>query len=399
MAESTAELRRSNELLSANEARFRALSENASDLVAILRPDGQFSYASPSHRRILGYWPDDLADRPIYDIVHPDDQAVVHALVTGVTSAIATDSVTATELRVRHADSTWLTLEVSLRNCLHDAAVRGLILNAHDVTLRKQGETERGRLLQAEQAARALAEEAVRVRDEFLTAAAHDLRTPLTVIMGQVEMMRMEASSGRDLGVEWLQRRLGAAVQACARMLAAIEEITDAAQLQMGRTLPLHSQVVSLDAIVRSVAASLKAGGSPNAAPVIVTAAGDIMVTGDPLRLERVFENILDNAIKYSPAGTPIHVEVAQEAGTAVVAVRDSGVGILADELPHIFTRFYRASTSKGIPGMGIGLAGAQAIVQQHKGQIKIDSRVGHGTTVTVTLPLSRSGHEGSLAT
>jgi len=112
-----------------------------------------------------------------------------------------------------------------------------------------------------------------------------------------------------------------------------------------------------------------------------------VVVEGDRMRLERVLQNIIGNAVKYSPAGTPIQVRVEQQDYQANITVRDSGVGIPADELPHIFTRYYRASTSIGIKGTGIGLAGSRTIVMQHGGHISLDSGVDRGTTVVISLP------------
>ncbi len=122
-------------------------------------------------------------------------------------------------------------------------------------------------------------------------------------------------------------------------------------------------------------------------AGAVVMRSTAVTIQGDRARLERVLHNILGNAVKYSPRGAPVEVEVVAHEGWAIITVRDHGVGIPADELPRLFTQFYRASTARGIPGKGIGLAGARAIVEQHGGRIEIESAVGQGTTVTVYLP------------
>ena len=122
--------------------------------------------------------------------------------------------------------------------------------------------------------------------------------------------------------------------------------------------------------------------------PVVVRVAADVMVPGDRPRLERVVQNIVENAMKYSQDAVPVHVEVGQQDPWAVLTVRDHGVGIPTDELAHIFTPFYRASTAKGITGTGLGLAGTKSVVTQHGGQISLESAVGWGTSVTVCLPL-----------
>jgi len=112
-----------------------------------------------------------------------------------------------------------------------------------------------------------------------------------------------------------------------------------------------------------------------------------VLVEGDRVRLSRVLQNVIGNAVKYSPAATVVSVEVRDGTDAVRIVVRDRGVGIPADELPHVFTRFYRASTARGIDGTGIGLAGAKAIIEQHGGHISLESVVGEGATVTMTLP------------
>jgi signal transduction histidine kinase len=120
---------------------------------------------------------------------------------------------------------------------------------------------------------------------------------------------------------------------------------------------------------------------------VVVDTGDGVVIQGDRRQLERVMHNVIGNAIKYSPDGTPVHVSVGRHDQWAVIAVRDRGVGIPREELPHIFTPFYRASTARGIPGTGIGLSGSRMIVEQHGGQITVESAVGKGTTVVVRLP------------
>ncbi len=112
-----------------------------------------------------------------------------------------------------------------------------------------------------------------------------------------------------------------------------------------------------------------------------------VRVTGDRARLERVTRQLIDNAVTYSPAGGPVAVVVARAGSDAVLVVRDQGVGIPADRLPRLFTPDDRATTARGRPGTGLGLAGARAIVEGHGGTIAVASVAGQGTTVRVTLP------------
>lgn len=254
---------------------------------------------------------------------------------------------------------------------------------------------QNGRLYREAQGARATAEAAVRVRDDFLTAASHDLRTPLTTIVGRSDVLQMRLNSGKGIAEDWLRQQVDSLRQASARMFATVDEITDVAQLQMGHALELRLSVVDVGAMVRMTAtmvAEANARWSPS--QVFVDAAEAIVVHGDRARLERVVQNIIGNAIKYSTGGTPVHVDVRAADGWCYITVRDRGVGIPADEVPHIFTQFYRASTSTGVAGTGIGLAGSRTIVELHGGWISVDSAVGQGTTVVIALPCRPPGAE-----
>jgi signal transduction histidine kinase len=239
----------------------------------------------------------------------------------------------------------------------------------------------------AEEAHR-LAEAAVRVRDDFLAAASHDLRTPLACIVSRVDMLQTRLERRQALPEAWLGEKVGALREAAGAMLSIVEGIIDVAHLQMGRTLSLQCGTVDLGALVCAVAHSINETSAwCAAAPVLVDTSASCVVWGDRARLERVLHNVIGNAVKYSPDGAPVQVAVRMQEGWAVVVVRDSGVGIPADELPHIFTHFYRASTAQGFPGSGLGLAGAKTIVEQHGGHIRVQSTVGQGTTVVVSLP------------
>ena len=282
---------------------------------------------------------------------------------------------------------------------------------------------ELARLLAAEQGARTTAEQALRVRDHFLTAASHDLRTPLSMIMGRLERVQVRLERGRGIEQSWLDTQVGTMVEAGERILATVEEITDAAQLQAGRELALRVEALDLGEVVRTVAtmiaeATAWSGAPPmpgtnsgvltgrgtevarflesgaawsSRAPIHVDVPAGIIVEGDRARLERVVQNLLSNAVKYSPEGTPIDVSARVTQAVVTLTVQDRGVGIPAEELPHLFTHFYRASTAIGIAGTGLGLAGCKAIVEQHGGWIALQSSPGEGTTVTVTLPRTTS--------
>ncbi len=251
----------------------------------------------------------------------------------------------------------------------------------------------------ARDAALAQAEQAIQIRDAVLAAASHDLKNPLTVIMATAHTLQRRVAAG-SVTPERLQDRLGAIGSAAARMTAQIDEMVEASRLRAGRPLELNVQQTDLVALVREVVAAHETNASSRR---ILLDCGAPAVVGawDPTRLSRVVDNLLANAIKYSPDGTTITVTIEHDqayeemsgnghgADWALLRVRDEGFGIPASDLPHIFDPFYRAGNVAGrVPGTGIGLAGARAIVEQHGGNVAIESEEGKGTTVTVRLPV-----------
>jgi signal transduction histidine kinase len=256
------------------------------------------------------------------------------------------------------------------------------------------------RLLAHTQEARLEAEAAVRVRDAFLAAASHDLRTPLAALSGRIELVEMRLEDKRVVALDWLDEQVTSARRAARRMATTLEEITDAALLQMGQELAMRWDVVDVGEMVHATARTVaEAAGDPALIAIKVNAPHGLLVDGDRARLERVVQNIIGNAVKYSPRGSPVHVEVREQGQEMSIVVRDTGVGIPADELPRVFTRFYRASTAQGFSGTGLGLAGAKALVEQHGGRIMLDSHVGRGTTVSIFLPKTTVGEHAAMTT
>jgi signal transduction histidine kinase len=260
------------------------------------------------------------------------------------------------------------------------------------ITHRKRVEAEHAQAQLREHEARRCCEQAVRARDAFVAAVSHDLRTPLATIVSRTDLVQGRLGRQQDLPAAWLADQMDAMGEAAQAMLAAVEGITDAARLQMGCELLLRVEAVDLSALVRTMVRTFNESRVwSGAAPLEASIAEGVLVEGDRARLRRVVENIVGNAVKYSPEGTPVQVEVRATEEGAVIAVRDRGVGIAEDELPHLFRPFYRASTARDVPGAGIGLASAKMIVEQHGGQIRVASALGVGTTVVVVLPPPRT--------
>jgi len=231
-----------------------------------------------------------------------------------------------------------------------------------------------------------------RQKDEFLAAISHDLKTPATIIKGNANLLqRALGRTDRDRSVE-IAEGLAVIDESTAQLVRLVDELLDLTRVRMGHELELDVAPADLVTIARRLAAEYQKI-SPRHTIRVETALHRVLGDWDEARIERIVANLVSNAVKYSPRGGEIMIEVSEE-GTgederwAVLVVRDHGIGIPPDELERVWEPYYRATNIAGtVSGSGIGLAGTRHIVEQHGGKIAVESAVGD-TTFTVRLPL-----------
>jgi signal transduction histidine kinase len=232
------------------------------------------------------------------------------------------------------------------------------------------------------------AQSALQLRDQFLSAIAHDLKTPLAGIKGGAQLLQRRATRGA-LAPERLAADLGDLAGCATRMSRMVEQLVDLARIQAGRPPELEIKPTDLVGLAERMAAEHQRTTDRHEIRVECDAPR-LVGRWDPARLERVLDNLLGNAVKYSPRGGRIVVRVRREdADTALLEVSDPGVGIPPADLARIFDQFHRGANVAGsISGTGIGLASAQQVVALHGGSIDVDSQEARGSTFTVRLPL-----------
>ena len=227
-----------------------------------------------------------------------------------------------------------------------------------------------------------------RLRDAFVAALSHELRTPLTSVSGFLELLGDEEDSLPLTGRTYLT----AARRGTARLHRIVEDLLLVAQIEAD-LLELHPELIDLAELAADAVEEASAAAAEKRVAISLDTDGPLLLEADAARLRQVLDNLLSNAVKYTPSGGEIVLSTGDRDGRRRIEISDNGIGVPQDELGQLFSRFYRASTAtrRAIPGTGLGLVIARAIVQGHRGTISLESREDQGTRVTVTLPLGQS--------
>jgi len=251
--------------------------------------------------------------------------------------------------------------------------------------------------LAAEQSARESAEVALRVRDEFMSIASHELKTPLTTLSGYAQLVLRRFSKQGELDQQRVVEALESIKTQADKLGRLLGHLLDLSRLDEGK-LSLERTATNLAALVEEVVQTARGWSTRHAIQLV--APTTLLANVDGLRIEQVLVNLIDNAVKYSPDGGQIDVAVTQRGALVEVSVRDHGLGIPRDQRGHIFERFYQAHSERHRSGLGLGLFISRQIVELHGGRIRAEFPRGGGTRFVVRLPLAlprRRGRRTSL--
>ncbi len=361
-------------------AQFGALLDAALDAVAIVDAGGSIIAVNGRVEPLFGYAPTDLLGQRV-EVLMPERFRVAHVShrddyrVGPRPRPMGEGRLSLFGLK---KDGTEFPAEISL-SPLETEEGRVVITAIRDISGRQQAELERCALLKAQ--------EAIRMRDEFLAVASHELKAPLSAVLMQVETIFHLTRKGEVAVPDPLAKRLQGIARGMRRLSALVDHLLDLSRITSGR-LAIQRTEVDLSATARNVLQLFD--DELAGAGIAVRLHADKPVAGqwDALRIEEIITNLISNAIKYG-SGKPIEVVVVGEArpGVAVLSVRDHGIGIAPEHYARIFDRFERIGSERRAAGLGLGLWITKQLVEAHGGTIRVWSEPGAGSLFTVELP------------
>ena len=368
------------------EGRFSAIVASSDDAIVSKDLSGVVQSWNPSAERMFGYTADEMIGKSITVLFPPDRLDEEPKILEQIRRGERVDHFETVRVR---KDGTPLDVSVTI-SPVKDAsgAVIGVSKVARDISAIKRILRDREESLEGEKAARAEAERVSQIKDEFLATLSHELRTPMTAILGWANVL----SSRGAVSAEELRQGLQAIERNARAQAQLIDELLDMSRIINGK-LRLDVQPVDLQAIVFDAAESVRPAADAKSirlTTVLDPKAGPI--TGDPNRLQQILWNLLSNAIKFTPRDGRVQVYLRRVKSHVEISVLDSGQGISAEFLPQLFTRFTQAETSmaRRHGGLGLGLALVKSLVDMHGGSIEASSSgIDQGSTFTVSLPLA----------
>ncbi|MBI4516883.1 MAG: response regulator [Deltaproteobacteria bacterium] len=360
-AQQRRERRRAEEALRHNEAQFRSLIEHALDLISILTLDGTVRFASPSYEAVLGYAPAAIEGGNLFDQVHPDDLPATRQAFAQLL-AHPGDTIT-TEVRLRHRDGSWRTLESLATNLLADPVVAGIVVNARDISERKRAE-------QASHQAKLAAEAASRAKSEFVAEVSHQIRTPMSGIMGAAELvLASQLSADQRECVELIKT-------SAEQLLTVVNDMLDVAKVEAGK-LDLVTGDFSLQAVVHAAIELVALRVREKGVEFMCQVAAEVpdALSGDGDRLRQILTNLADSAVKVSRGGDVVmRVELESQtdaAATLHFSVSQSGGDLVAEHQQVLFDTVEPANSATGAAaGNEIGVVIAAKLVAIMGGQL-----------------------------
>jgi PAS domain S-box-containing protein len=370
-----------------SKAYLAALVESSDDAIVSKDLNGIITSWNKGAESLFGYKADEAVGRSVMMLIPPqyvgEELQIINSIRQG-------KKVVLFETVRRRKDKSLVEVSLTVSPILDgDGKVIGASKIAHDITERKQAEREREKLLEREQAARKEAEIATRLRDEFLATVSHELRAPLNAILGWSRLLQQNRLDEKSA-----PKALQTIVRNAEAQSRLIEDLLDVSRIISGK-LRLEVMPVKPIFFVEAALETVRPAAEAKNISFEVQEDSEVShISGDPNRLQQVVWNLLSNAIKFTPNDGKVSVAIKRKKSHVEISVKDTGVGIKPEFLPHVFDRFSQADASsiRKFGGLGLGLAIVRHLTEMHGGTVRVESEgENKGSVFTVELPLIAS--------
>ncbi|MBS0658684.1 MAG: PAS domain S-box protein [Verrucomicrobia bacterium] len=385
-----------DEAFASPESLLSAIIDSSDDAIVSKSLEGVVTSWNQGAERIFGYSADEMVGRSIMRLIPPERRGEEPQILEQVSRGIRVENFDTQRVT---KSGTYVDVSLTISPVRNRAGkIVGASKIARDITQRKQTERALQHSVEAARGAVAEAERQARLKDEFLATLSHELRTPLQAILGWTQLLLANPADGDEVrqGLTVIDRN--ARTQA-----RVVNDLLDMSHILTGE-FEIDLVETDFNAVVRAAVKSAEVEARLHGLTLVTELEpGARTVLGDAARLGQILENLLGNALKFTPPGGRITLRVENVEGWVRVMVRDTGVGISPDFLPHVFDRFRQAdaSTRRQHGGLGLGLAIVKTLVELHEGSISAESEgIAHGATFWVDLPLAEvsvlSGSDGT---
>jgi len=379
-------------LIKASEEKYRSLVQNIPDVVWTTDQNGRTAFIGSNVKKIYGYTPEEIiegGDEVWFGRIHPDDIEIVKKTYIALFEKKDLFDI---EYRIKRKDGEWIWLHDRATVVYEENGIKYADGVFADITEQKELEKQRlesnNRLQRLAQKLTIAGDElkvAIETKGEFMNIAAHELRTPLQPIIGYADRLLQERNP-----TDWQKERLNIILDNAKRLLKLVQDLLDINKMETG-IMKFAMAEVDLLAIIKEIYQSFKPVVEAKKLKFILDISetpGPIKVEGDSNKLNQVFSNLIDNAIKFTDKGG-IAIQVKEGKNTATVNFKDTGSGIDKKYMPQLFTKFFQvdATDKREVSGTGLGLAICKEIIKAHKGKISVQSTLGKGSTFQVILP------------
>ncbi|MEH2086083.1 hybrid sensor histidine kinase/response regulator [Nostoc sp.] len=378
--------KQAEESLQKSEAKYRRIVDTSYEGIWMIDSKTRTEFVNQRISQMLGYPAEEIIGRSIFDFMDRADDIAAEAKLEWFKG----EGSDLKEGRLRCQDGSYIWTLISARAILNERGeCLGAIAMLTDITDRKRSESERDRLLQLEQTARAEAEAANRIKDEFLAVLSHELRSPLNPILGWAKLLQ-----SRKFDEESLNKALKTIERNAKLQAQLIEDLLDVSRILQGK-LSLNTIPVDLVSTIEGAIETVQLAAEAKTIQIETMLDPNVgKVLGDSARLQQVFWNLLSNAVKFTETEGKVNVRLERIDAQAQITVSDTGKGINPDFLPHVFDYFRQgdSTTTRRFGGLGLGLAIARHLIEMHGGRIWAES-LGEdkGAIFTVRLPLIKN--------